>query len=331
MEDSAVETVGPLLDVRGLTVTLASGVRAVEGVDFTLGAGECLALVGESGCGKTLTALSLLRAVPEDVGRSEAERMALEGVELNRLSPAGLRRVRGGRIAMVFQDPSAALDPLFKVGEQIVETYRAHHRAGRSEAVAQALGALAAAGIPDSRRVFGSYPHQLSGGQKQRAVIAMALVTGAALLIADEPTTALDVTVERQIIELLAGLCTTRSLALLLISHNLHLVRSLARRVAVMYSGQIVECAPAAELFSAAAHPYTRALLDCIPQPDGTLRSIGGQLPAPGAWPAGCRFRDRCALAVSGCELPQALRPLDNRPGRLVRCHRAGATESGAG
>ncbi len=328
MGASTAETAVPLLEVRGLNVTLVSGVRAVEDVGFTLRAGECLALVGESGCGKTLTALSLLRAVPGDVGRSSAGCMSLEGVDLNGLSLSDLKKVRGGRIAMVFQDPSSALDPLFKVGEQIVETFRAHRQAGRAESVVRALAALNAAGIPDTRRVFDSYPHQLSGGQKQRAVIAMALVTGAALLIADEPTTALDVTVERQIIGLLKSLCAERSLALLLISHNLHLVRSLARRVAVMYAGQIVESAPAAELFAAAAHPYTRALLGCVPAADGTLRSIPGQVPSPGDWPAGCRFRDRCTLARDGCERPQALRLLAGQSGRLVRCHLA-AAESG--
>lgn len=319
----------PLLDVKGLEVTLASGVRAVADVTFELYRSECLALVGESGCGKTLTALSILRAVPPDAGCSKAEILRLDGLDLGRLSRREMRQVRGGRIGMVFQDPSAALDPLFTVGDQIVETYRAHRRSNRGEAVERVLEALAEAGLEENRRIFNSYPYQLSGGQKQRAVIAMALCTGVELLIADEPTTALDVTVERQIIDLLAGLRERRGLALLLITHNLRLVRSLADRVAVMYSGQIVESAPAGRLFAMPGHPYTRALLDCIPLDDGELRSIPGQVPQPGEWLPGCRFRNRCRRAAPGCENIQALEPYGGQAGHLVRCHRAADTEGG--
>jgi len=319
--------VSPLLEVEGLEVTLASGVRAVEDVSFELYRSECLALVGESGCGKTLTALSILRAMPPDAGCSKAGVLRLDGLELGRLSRSEMRRVRGGKIGMVFQDPSAALDPLFRVGDQIIETYLAHHRSSREEALKRSLEALTAAGLEESRRVFDSYPHQLSGGQKQRAVIAMALCTGVELLIADEPTTALDVTVERQIIDLLAGLCEKRGLALLLITHNLRLVRSLAGRVAVMYAGQIVESAPAGRLFAKPGHPYTRALLECVPAEDGELRSIPGQVPLPGEWLPGCRFRNRCPLAAPGCENSQSLKPYGGQAGHLVRCYLAAETE----
>ncbi len=315
----------PLLQVRELSVHLTGGVTAVDRVSFTLGARESLALVGESGCGKTLTALSLLRAVPPEVGRIEARGLEFEGRELTRLSPGELRRVRGSGIAMIFQDPSAALDPLFTVGDQLVETIRAHRRLGRRPARDLAERALSEAGLAESARVLASYPHQLSGGQRQRAMIAMALATGPRLLIADEPTTALDVTVQRQILELLAGLRRSRGLALLLITHNLSIVARLAGRVAVMYAGQIVEEAPVEQLFRAPAHPYTRALLACLPRVDRRVEEPGtipGQVPRPGDWPAGCRFRPRCALAREGCERDQALRPL--AAGRSARCWLAG-------
>jgi peptide/nickel transport system ATP-binding protein len=312
---------------------LSSGVAAVDGVSFTLRAGECVALVGESGCGKTLTALSLLRSLPPGVERIGCGRMEFDGRRLDELSSAELRRVRGGGIAMVFQDPTTSFNPLFTVGGQLVETIRAHIPESQAAARERALESLRDAGLPDAGRVFASYPHQLSGGQRQRAFIAMALATGPKLLIADEPTTALDVTVQRQILDLLARLAAEKNLALLLITHNLAVVARLADRVLMMYAGQIVESATVNELFDSPAHPYTRALLDCLPRldaPRAVPPTIPGSVPQPGHWPPGCRFAGRCAFAADACVAAQQLTPLDNEPGRLVRCVRSTELKTGA-
>lgn len=319
-----------LLVVRDMTVTLASGVTAVDRVSFEVRRGECLALVGESGCGKTLTALSVLRAVPGDVGRARADRLELDGLELGALDSREMRRIRGARISMIFQDPSASLDPLYRIGDQVIETIRSHLPLSKARARERALESLEEAGLAEPERIFASRPHQLSGGQRQRAVIAMALSTSPELLIADEPTTALDVTVQARILDLLAGLRLSRGLALLLITHNLSVVRRLADRVAIMYAGQIVESAPARELFGSPSHPYARALLECIPSGAGEEpRTIPGQVPTPGNWPSGCRFRPRCSHAAAGCEAEQELRAHRSGERRLVRCHRAEISFSG--
>jgi len=319
---STADTAG-LLEVRNLRVTLSSGIPAVDGVSFEIGRGECVALVGESGCGKSLTALSLVRAVPPEVGETAAEMILLGDRRVDRLDRGGLRRVRGGRVGMIFQEPSACLDPLFTVGSQIVETIRAHQPVSRPQARKRALAALEEAGLSESGRVFDSYPHQLSGGQCQRAFIALALATDPELLVADEPTTALDVTVQRRILDLLAELRRRRGLSLLLITHNLAVVARLADRVLMMYAGQVVEQAPAGELFSTPAHPYTQALLECLPDVDHPRPeppTIPGVVPQPGNWPAGCRFRPRCRLAEEACAQEQML----ERTGRrLVRCWKA--------
>jgi oligopeptide/dipeptide ABC transporter ATP-binding protein len=315
-----------LVRVENLSVTLASSIRAVQGVDFEIGRGECVALVGESGCGKTLTALSLLRSLPPGVEKIDCARMELEGRRIDLMNPSDLRRLRGAEIAIVFQDPTTSFNPLFKIGDQLVETIRAHRKLSRQAAAELAMCCLSDAGLEEAGRVFASYPHQLSGGQRQRAFIAMALSTEPKLLIADEPTTALDVTVQRQILDLLARLATERGLSLLLITHNLAIVARLADRVLMMYAGQIVERATAGELFSSPAHPYTRALLDCLPSLD-RVRSrpptIPGNVPQPGNWPDGCRFADRCASKADGCESPQRLEAY-GESGRMVRCHLAG-------
>jgi oligopeptide/dipeptide ABC transporter ATP-binding protein len=320
-----------LVRVRELTVYLASGVRAVDRVSFGIRRGECLALVGESGCGKTLSALALLRAVPPEVGSAQAVALELAGRELQGLDPAELRGVRGRVASMIFQDPSAALNPLFTVGSQIVETVRAHLPVSRREAGESALESLREAGLPDCSRIFASYPHQLSGGQRQRAMIALALCTGPLLLIADEPTTALDVTVQCRIIDLLAGLRQHRALALLLITHNLSVVERLADYICIMYAGQIVETAPARELFSSPAHPYTRALLSCLPDMDAVRReppTIPGTVPSPGDWPSGCRFHPRCGYRAAGCEIEQELLPFSGEAERRVRCWRSERLEA---
>ncbi|HUU27925.1 MAG TPA: ABC transporter ATP-binding protein [archaeon] len=320
----ALESPGkPLLAVSNLTVRLSSGAAAVDGVSFTLERAECLALVGESGCGKTLTALSLLRAIPPEIGGANADSIDLDGAELACLDKKRLRELRGGRISMIFQDPSASLNPLFKVGNQIVETIRAHRQVTSRQARRQAAAALAEAGLAETGRIIDSYPHQLSGGQRQRAMIALALSTEPEILIADEPTTALDVTVQRQIIGLLARLRRSRGLALLLITHNLSVVAQLADRVLMMYAGHIVERAPASELFVSRAHPYTRALFQCLPGLDSSRKepaTIPGTVPQPGSWPHGCRFRPRCEFTCSGCEGEQVLKPFAGSSDHQVRC-----------
>ena len=313
----------PLIEVRELTVRLAPGHLVVDRVSFEINRGECLSLVGESGCGKTLTALSLLKAVPRELGQTSAASISLEGRELTALSDKQMRPVRGGRISMIFQDPAAAVNPLFTIGSQIVETIRAHMRVSRKEAAERARSALVDAGLTETRRIFGSYSHQLSGGQCQRATIALALATEPLLLIADEPTTALDVTVQRQILDLLKRLRTKRGMALLLITHNLSVVAQLADRVLIMYAGHIVESAPAAKIFTAAAHPYTRALLDCLPSVETRREeppTIPGNVPQPGSWPSGCRFRPRCEFARPGCENEQFLTPVEQDNSHTARC-----------
>ncbi len=315
-----------LVRVENLSVTLAGAVRAVDGIDFQIGRGQCVALVGESGCGKTLTALSLLRSLPPGVEKIDCTRMEFEGRRIDLMGRSELRRLRGGQAAMVFQDPTTSFNPLFRIGDQLVETIRAHRKLPRAAATRLAMRRLGEAGLEEAARVFGSYPHQLSGGQRQRAFIAMALSTEPKLLIADEPTTALDVTVQRQIVDLLARLARQRSLSLLLITHNLAVVARLAGRVLMMYAGQIVECSTVEELFSTPAHPYSRALIECLPSLERVHReppTIPGNVPRPGHWPAGCRFIDRCARAASGCELPQRLKAIGHG-GRLVRGHLAG-------
>jgi len=317
----------PLIEVRELTVRLASGHLAVDRVSFEIDRGECLALVGESGCGKTLTALSLLRAVPGEAGRIRAASISLEGLELTELSDKKMRHVRGGRISMIFQDPAAAVNPLFTLGSQIVETIRAHIRISREEAVKRAHSALAEAGLVETRRIFHSYPHQLSGGQCQRATIALALATEPLMLIADEPTTALDVTVQRHILDLLKRLRNKRGLALLLITHNLSVVAQLADRVLIMYAGHIVESAPAGKIYTAAAHPYTRALLNCLPGIEIRCEepaTIPGIVPQPGNWPSGCRFRPRCEFAEPECKSEQSLVPVGQDDSHTARCRLAG-------
>jgi len=318
-----VQSAQRLLRVSDLTVRLSSGVLAVDSVSFELNSGECLALVGESGCGKTLTALSLLRAIPPEAGRTSAASINLDGCEITGLARSRLRSVRGARISMIFQDPAVALNPLYTVGSQIVETMRVHLGISRSAAAARACEILEDVGLKEPERFLKLYPHELSGGQCQRAMIAVALSSEPEILIADEPTTALDVTVQRQILDLLARLSSEKDLALLLITHNLALVAHLADRVLIMYAGQIVESAAVDELFFSARHPYTRALLECIPRLDGEKEApatIPGNVPAPGNWPSGCRFRERCSLARSGCEKDQRLEILTGRPGRTVRC-----------
>ncbi len=317
-----------LLAVRNLTTTYqtpgGATARVVEDASFDLERGELLALVGESGCGKTTLALSLLRLIPEPPGRIDpAARIEFDGADLLRLDTRALRRVRGGGIAMIFQEPGSSLNPVLTIGTQITETIRAHLALDRRAARDRARELLASVGVGDPERRLDQYPHQLSGGLQQRAMIAMALAGDPKILIADEPTTALDVTIQAQILELLADLKQRLGLAVLFITHDLSLAAGVADRVAVMYAGRIVESAPTARLFAEPAHPYTAALLQAVPRvdrpPTARLFVIPGQPPAPADWPTGCRFHPRCTYAWDRCkgEEPGPLRAAD---GHLARC-----------
>jgi oligopeptide/dipeptide ABC transporter ATP-binding protein len=298
----------PLLRVHDLRTYFHLGgavARAVDGVSFDIRAGETVGMVGESGCGKSVTALSLLRLV-DPPGRIEpGSRIEFEGKDLLALNEEGIRQIRGNRIAMVFQEPMTALNPVFTIGDQVAEVARVHSDASRKAAWERAVEMLNLVGIPDPRERAKSYPHQLSGGMRQRVLIAMALVMNPSLLIADEPTTALDVTIQAQILELLADLQQRLGLAVLLITHDLGVVAEVTSRVLVMYGGQIVERAPVKELFRNPRHPYTRGLLEAMPRlgrQRDRLTVIPGTVPPPTRWPSGCRFRDRCAHAWSRCE-----------------------------
>jgi peptide/nickel transport system ATP-binding protein len=299
----------PLLQVRDLAVAFDGGpapVRVVDGAGFDVAPGAALGLVGESGCGKSLTALALLGLAPPG-GRIAGGSVRFRGRDLLALPEAELRRVRGAEIALIFQEPAAALNPVMTVGDQIGEVLRVHGRADRRAARAAAVDLLARVGIPDPQQRVDAWPHELSGGMKQRVCIAMALACKPALLIADEPTTALDVTIQAQILELLAKLRREDGLAILLISHDLGVVGELCDEVAVMYAGRIVEHGPAATLLTAPRHPYTRGLLRSRPRltdprpADGRLRTIAGQVPDPRARPTGCAFHPRCARVVAEC------------------------------
>ena len=300
-----------LLSVESLRVTFpAEGgiARAVDGVSFTLSAGETLCVVGESGCGKSVTALSLLRLVPKPGRIEPGSAIRFEGTDLLTLADEPLRDIRGRRISMIFQEPMTALNPVLTVGDQVAEVVRVHTKASRREAWDRAVAMLRDVGIADPAERAKQYPHELSGGMRQRVMIAMALVLDPRLVIADEPTTALDVTIQAQILDLLRAQRDRTGLALLLITHDLGVVAEMATRVLVMYAGQVVEEAPVTALFDAPTHPYTEGLLAAVPrlgQDDGRLRTIPGTVPPATAWPTGCRFRDRCVHAFDRCVIEE--------------------------
>jgi peptide/nickel transport system ATP-binding protein len=294
----------PLLAIEDLHVSFRAArgeVRAVDGVSFTIGAGKTMGLVGESGCGKSATALSILRLIPRQAGRVASGRIRFRGSDLLALPESDMRQVRGNEISMIFQEPMTSLNPVFTIGFQIEEAIRRHRRVSKREARAQAQAMLALVQIPASR--LADYPHRLSGGMRQRVMIAMALSCSPALLVADEPTTALDVTIQAQILELMADLQQRLGMALLLITHDLGIVAERADEVAVMYAGRIVERAAPALLFSRPSHPYTIGLLASIPgaSHDGKLQAIPGSVPSLFDLPSGCRFRDRCDRAQAIC------------------------------
>ena len=314
-----------VVDLKTHFTTDEGTARAVDGVTFHIDRGETLGLVGESGCGKSVTCLSILRLVPPP-GEIVGGDVRLEGVSLLDASEREIRRVRGGRISMIFQEPMTALNPVFSVGNQIMETIRAHERVSSREAKRRAIELLRQVEIPSPERRLREYPHEMSGGMRQRVMIAMALACGPALLLADEPTTALDVVVQAQIIRLLQELQKATGLSILLVTHDLALVAQVAHRIAVMYASKIVEEAPSRELFRRALYPYTQGLLRSRPsigQGGGAqLPVIPGQVPNPLAFPGGCKFHPRCPLAIARCALEEpVLREL--RPEHRVACHLA--------
>jgi oligopeptide/dipeptide ABC transporter ATP-binding protein len=313
MNDKARENGNrPLLDVRGLRTyfdTDQGVARAVDGIDFSVAAGECVALVGESGCGKSVTSYSIMRLLPEPPARIAGGQVLIDGVNLLTLSRKEMCAHRGSRCAMIFQEPQSALNPVFRIGRQVAETYRIHQpNASRQSATELVVAMLRKVGIPDPESRIWDYPHQLSGGMKQRVCIAMALICGPKLLIADEPTTALDVTIQAQILKLLRDLRREQKLAMLLITHDLGVVAENAERVCVMYAGKIVESGTAADIFLRPLHPYTQGLLRSRPRPGSSqtakrerLAVIPGMVPAAVRFPEGCRFAPRCPWADAAC------------------------------
>jgi peptide/nickel transport system ATP-binding protein len=317
-----------LLEVKNLQThfpTRAGLVRAVDGVSFDVDGGELLGLVGESGCGKSITALSVMRLISAP-GKIVGGEIVFDGEDLLAASDERMREIRGDDIAMIFQDPMTSLNPVYTVGEQIAEALRLHRKLSRQDAREAAIEAMKEVSIPDPARRVGDYPHQLSGGMRQRVMIAMALACNPKLLIADEPTTALDVTIQAQILELLDELRRTRELAVLLITHDLGVVAEVADRVAVMYTGRIVEESPVEELFARPKHPYTEGLLRSVPkltaaeaQKATRLETIEGIVPSPTALPDGCHFAPRCSHRMPRCTAGEI--PLyDLEGGVKVRC-----------
>ena len=315
----------PLMSVRGLGISFktSQGVwQATRKIDFDIAPGERVGIVGESGCGKTVTGLSILRLLPNNLSGLDGS-IRFDGVDLATCSARQMRAIRGRRIAMIFQEPMSALDPVFTVGHQIAETLRAHTGVGKEEARARTLDMLRRVGIASSERRIDDYPHQLSGGMRQRVMIAASLICGPQLLIADEPTTALDVTVQAQILELLRDLSETSNTALMLITHDLGVVAETCTRMITMYAGEVIEDAGVDAALVRPLHPYTSGLLRSLPHLSprhGRLPSIPGRVPSMADMPNGCRFRARCPHAVTGCEAEQELH--DAGDGRKVRCWR---------
>ena len=335
----------PLIEIQNLHISfpLEEGViNAVHDVSFSIPRAGAVGLVGESGCGKSMTGLSLLQLVPPPgriqaghilYHRDEGKGGAAEVVDIAALPPKGdaIRSIRGAEIAMIFQEPMSSLNPVYTIGQQIGEMVRLHEEAGAKEARNRAIEMLQKVGIPDPRQRVDEYPHQLSGGMRQRAMIAMALVCSPRLLIADEPTTALDVTVQAQILDLMRGLQEEMSMAILIVSHDLGVVADLAEEVVVMYAGKVVERGTADQVFYEPQHPYTRGLLRAAPvlgQPSQErLYSIPGTVPNPLAMPRGCAFRPRCTERFAACIEPPTL--TESSPGHLARCWAREAERNG--
>jgi peptide/nickel transport system ATP-binding protein len=322
---------GPLLELRRLAVSFATDdgtVHAVDGIDLALARGRTLGLVGESGCGKSVTSLAIMGLLPPENSKVKGE-VRFEGRDLLTLDANTIRDLRGARLAMIFQEPMTSLNPAYTVGDQIVEAIQQHQHLSAADARARAIEMLRIVRIPSPERRVDDYPHKLSGGMRQRAMIAMALACGPDLLIADEPTTALDVTIQAQILDLMRGLRRDTGTAIILITHDLGVVAEMADDVAVMYAGQIVERAPVRDLFARPEHPYTVGLLGSIPRLDEKrerLPSIEGRVPDMTRPPEGCRFAARCPFVEPACRA--AAPPLiEVAPGHLTRCRRAPLAE----
>jgi oligopeptide/dipeptide ABC transporter ATP-binding protein len=301
--------------------------RAVDGVSLQVSEGEVLGIVGESGCGKSVLALSILRLLPMPPAFFGGGEIRFQDKDLLTLSSEEIRRIRGNRISMIFQEPMSALNPVFTVGNQLMEVFRVHRSLGRADALENAVDMLTTVGVPAPERRIREYPYQLSGGMRQRVMIAMALACRPALLLADEPTTALDVSIQAQILELMAALKAELNTAILLITHDLGVVAEVTRRVAVMYTGRIMEEAPTLDLFDTPLHPYTRGLLTSIPRADASfeidsLTEIKGVVPSVASLPPGCHFEPRCPVAMDICRT-QAPALEEARPGHRVACWRA--------
>ncbi|MBB6468130.1 ABC transporter ATP-binding protein [Aminobacter carboxidus] len=324
---TAPEIQKPLLDVRGLTIeieTRRGPAVIVDGINLTVGKGETVGVVGESGCGKSLTMLSLVRLLPNKI-KVKGGTAEFAGRDLLRMSKSELRQVRGGKIGFVFQDPMTSLNPVMRIGDQLCEPLIYHRSMNKAEARTRAIELLRLVGIPGPEQRITAYPHELSGGMRQRVMIAMGLACDPELLIADEPTTALDVTIQAQIVDLVKDLRKKLNMSVVWITHDLALIAGLVDRVAVLYAGTVVEDAPVGELFARPTHPYTRGLLASIPKLSderaSRLSSIGGTPPEPGRRPKGCPFAPRCALAEAVChERVPALEPVVGSNGHRVAC-----------
>jgi len=333
MQPSPASPDAPLLAVENLTLAIR-GASVVDRVSFAVGRGEVVAIVGESGCGKSLTALAVMRLLAPAV-RLSGGRILFEGRDLAALPEVAMCGVRGRDLAMIFQEPTASLDPLMMVGSQLVEALRIHQAVSTAEARERARAMLAAVGIPDPARRLDQYPFELSGGMCQRVMIALALICGPRLLVADEPTTALDVTIQAEILDLLRSRVAGQGTAVLLITHDMGVVADIADRVVVMYAGRVAEIADAAALYAAPRHPYTAMLLASVPRleaaPKGRLATIEGQVPTPAEFGPGCRYASRCPLAIARCtaEAPPLVADTD---GHAAACWRSGeaATLRGA-
>ncbi|MCG3174710.1 MAG: Oligopeptide transport ATP-binding protein OppD [Myxococcota bacterium] len=317
-----------LLEIRNLRTQFAADrglVEPVADVSFNIREGETLALVGESGCGKSVTALSILRLIPTPPGRIAGGEILFQGHDLTRLGVDEMRKIRGNSISMIFQEPMTSLNPVFTVGNQIMEAIMLHQKTGRKEARERAIDMLRQVGIPAPEKRVDAYPHEMSGGMRQRVMIAMALSCNPRLLIADEPTTALDVTIQAQIMDLLQKLKEERKMAVMLITHDLGLVAENAQRVVVMYAGKVVEEGRVDDIFASPIHPYTQGLLSSLPTLNERmahktrLRTIPGLVPDLRRLPGGCRFRDRCPKAEEGCASHEP-DLLVVEPGHLARC-----------
>lgn len=303
-----------LLDVQGLTTAFMTGrgeITAIEEVSFSLKEGEILGIVGESGSGKSVTALTIMGLLPRPPARIAAGKVMFQGQDLTKLSAREMQRIRGPGIAMIFQEPMTSLNPVFSIGDQIMETIRAHENLPAAALRKRAIDMLDKVGIPSAARRLDDYPHQMSGGQRQRVMIAIALACNPKLLIADEPTTALDVTIQAQILDLLMDLRDEFRMAIMIITHNMGVIAETADRVLVMYAGRVIEEAPVARVFDHPVHPYTRGLLECVPsitEDRARLIAIPGTLPDPARRPPGCRYSVRCRYAQPSCS--EALPPL---------------------